>query len=182
MAGWSLTQRCPSYRQRKVFVIAAEGEVTEPQYFQKLNSMSTTNTFFVVENFGNGSDPRHVLGRMKNYLKQNHLGKEDEAWIVVDQDDWPADALQEIQKWANETNRFYAISIRKFEDWLRLHVAGDKTAERKYRDFLIGKSKHIPDDFLTKARVQHAISQAKSLAETSRSVGNIYTLIEKFLS
>ena len=94
----------------------------------------------------------------------------------------PADALQEIQKWANETSRFYAISIRKFEDWLRLHVAGDKTAERKYRDFLIGKNKHIPDDFVTKARVQHAISQAKSLAETSRSVGNIYTLIEKFLS
>ena len=182
MAGWSLTQRCPSYRQKKVFVIAAEGEVTEPQYFQKLNSMSNTSTFFVVENLGNGSDPRHVLGRMKKYLKQNPLDKEDEAWIVVDQDDWPADALQEIQKWANETNRFYAISIRKFEDWLRLHVTGDRSAERKYRDFLTGKNKHIPDDFVTKARVLHAISQAKSLAETSRSVGNIHTLIEKFLS
>ena len=66
MPGWSLTQRCPSYRRKKVFVIAAEGEVTEPQYFQKLNSMSNTSTFFVVENLGNGSDPKHVLGRMKN--------------------------------------------------------------------------------------------------------------------
>ena len=182
MAGWSLSQRCANYRQKKVFVIAAEGEVTEPQYFQKLNSMSNANTFFVIENLGNGSDPRYVLGRMKKYLKQNPLGKEDEAWIVIDQDAWSADALDEIRKWANETNRFYAISIRKFENWLRLHVTGDKAAERKYHDFLIGKNKHIPDDFVTKARVMHAISQAKSLAATSNSVGNIYTLIEKFLS
>lgn len=71
MAGWSLSQRCANYRQKKVFVIAAEGEVTEPQYFQKLNSMSNANTFFVIENLGNGSDPRYVLGRMKKYLKQN---------------------------------------------------------------------------------------------------------------
>ena len=182
MSGWSLTERCSNFKQKKIFVVAAEGEVTEPQYFQKLNSMSNSSTFYVIENLGNGSDPRHVLGRMKKHLKQNPLDTEDEAWIVVDQDDWPEEALLDIANWANDSKFFYAISIRKFEDWLKLHVAGDKSAERKYRDFLIGKNKNIPDDFVTKTRVLHAISLAKSLETTIRSVGNIHTLIEKFLS
>ena len=60
----------------------------------RTNALIVNCVFYVVENFGNGSDPRHVLGRMKNYLRQTPLDKEDEAWIVVDQDKWPLETIQ----------------------------------------------------------------------------------------
>lgn len=182
MGGWNLVRRREGLHRKRVLVIAAEGEVTEPQYFQRLNSMSSGSIFYVIENWGNGSDPRHVLERMKHYLKKNPVSAEDEAWIVIDQDKWPEDALRTIRNWAEATGQFYAISIRKFEDWLRLHVQGEPDAERKYRNFLIGKDKHLPEDFVTKARVMHAISLAHKYENTKRSVGNIYQLLEKFLA
>ena len=167
MSGWNFCTRCQQVRRKKVFVISAEGEITEPQYFQRLNSMSKNCVFYVVENLGNGSDPRHVLGRMKNYLRQTPLDKENEAWIVVDQDKWPLETIQELQQWSNETNRFCGISIRKFEDFLKLHLTGEPIALKKYKDFRNGKNKHLPDDFLTKSRVLNAIEQAKKIKRYS---------------
>jgi hypothetical protein len=41
---------------------------------------------------------------MKNYLRQNPLEMEDEAWIVVDQDKWPLETIQELQQWSNDIN------------------------------------------------------------------------------
>jgi hypothetical protein len=72
---------------------------------------------------------------MKNYLRQNPLEMEDEAWIVVDQDKWPLETIQELQQWSNDINRFCGISIRKFEDFLKLHIAGDSVAIKSTRIF-----------------------------------------------
>lgn len=182
MASWPLNGHRRGLQRKKIFVIASEGEVTEPQYFQRLNSMSDTCTFYVIENFGNGSDPRHVLDRMKNYLRRNPLENGDEAWLVIDQDDWPKEELTRLKNWANGTNHFCAISIRKFESWLRLHVVGEKADEKRYHNFLHGINKHLPEDFITKERVIKAISTAKRLASTRASVGNVYELVGRFLA
>ena len=74
-------------RKRRI-VLSCEGEVTEPEYFNNLNSMSSTVVFEIVENDGTGSDPDHVLSRMKRHLKSNSLEEGDEAWLVMDQDKW----------------------------------------------------------------------------------------------
>ena len=73
------------YRARKRrIVLSCEGEVTEPEYFNNLNSMSSTVVFEIVENDGTGSDPDHVLSRMKRHLKSNSLEEGDEAWLVME--------------------------------------------------------------------------------------------------
>ncbi len=177
---WDFHKKRPQGRRKRVIVIAAEGEITEPQYFQILNSMSSTTFFFVVENLGNGSDPRAVLARMKKYLRDNPLEAGNEAWIVIDQDRWSDRSFGEVREWVdNAPNRHCAVSIRRFEDWLKLH-ADTNELKKKYHSFLIGKDKHIPNGFLTKERVCSAIKKAKSLHLTEGSVGNVFEVLESF--
>ncbi len=179
---WSFGKNRVQCQRKRIIVIAAEGEVTEPQYFQNMNSMSNTTVFAIVENLGNGSDPRAVLQRMKKYLRENPLESDDEAWIVIDQDDWSDASIQTIKDWANQPNKnhHYALSIRRFEDWLKLHVQDDKAAAKEYRSFLIGKEKHLPAGFLIKKRIISAAENAKMLYPTKKSVGNMFELIETF--
>ncbi len=180
MAKWNFAKK-QVFCQKRVIVIATEGMVTEPQYFQKLNSMSTDTTFYVVENYGNASSPKAVLKRMKKYLRENPLGKDDEAWIVIDRDQWSDAELEEVAQWASRhPQHHYALSERRFENWLALHVENDNAAQKKYKDFLSGKVKHVPYDFLTKDRVLAASAKAKQLYPTKKSVGNMFELIEHF--
>lgn len=168
---------------KRVIVIAAEGEITEPEYFQRLNSMSTTAHFHIVANPGNGSSPRAVLARMKAYLKESPLNENDEAWIVLDCDDWPDKEIENIKNWAqrNKSGKYHlAMSKQRFEDWLKLHVDNDKKAQKKFHPMLCGKNKHILDDFITKERVIHAINRAKQLSQTSQNVGNVFEILESF--
>ena len=181
--GWKFGKKRQQFPLKRIIVIATEGTVTEPEYFQKLNSMSETTAFLIVENLGNGSDPCAVLARMKKHLKRCPLGKNDEAWIVVDQDKWSDDSFKAIKEWANMPNYHYAISIQRFEDWLKLHGGGDKTWEKDNRLLLCGKDKHIPPkDVVKKDRVFYAMEKAKKLYSTSGSVGNVFELIESFFS
>ena len=168
----------------RIIVIAAEGMVTEPEYFVRLKSFKKGTSIAIVDNYGNGSDPVKVLDRMRKYLKENPLEENDEAWIVVDQDRWTSAQMAELRNWVNENPAQYhiAVSKKKFEHWLKLHTRGDEDAEEKYNRSLSGKDKHIPDGFINKVRVQNAVERARRLATTSRSVGNIYELVEKFLS
>ena len=181
MGGYSIGKTRPPCRRKRVIVIAAEGMVTEPEYFKRLNSMSQTTVVDMVPNWGNGSDPQSILGRMKNYLKENHLDDDGEAWIVLDRDDWPEEKLKAIFAWEQKDGRYHvALSRRRFEDWLKLHVDGDCEAKRKFQRNITGKDKHIPDDFVTKDRVFAAVNRAKRLHDKPRSVGNVFELIEAF--
>ena len=36
---------------------------------------------------------------MENYLQKESLKKTDEAWIVVDKDDWTEQQLRELLQW-----------------------------------------------------------------------------------
>ena len=180
MGKYSFGNTRPLFKRKRVIVIAAEGEITEPQYFSRLNSMSQSTVIVMVPNWGNGSDPKAVLKRMEKYLRENPLEGNDEAWIVLDQDEWPEEKLEKVSEWASRSNRHFALSIRRFEDWLRLHVDGDPTAKRKYQSLIQGKDKHIPDDFVTKNRIMAAAEKAERLFGTKKSVGNVFQLIKTF--
>ena len=182
MGQWnSFGKKRTACHPKRIIVIAAEGQVTEPEYFQHLNSMSKTAYFDVVENFGNGSSPRAVLSRMEAHLKDFSLGEDGEAWIVLDRDKWPNEAIESIRKWTQKNKKYHlAVSERRFEDWLKLHVEGDAAAQEKFHPLICGKNKHIPDGFVTMARVRHAMDKAQRLHQTSCSVGNVFEILESF--
>jgi len=82
-------------RYRKLFVISTEGLKTEPQYLALFNSLYTTIRVNCLRG-KNGSSPLKVLQRMKKHLDTEGLLITDEAWIVVDKDQWTDDDLGKL--------------------------------------------------------------------------------------
>ena len=157
-------------------VIAPEGMVTEPEYFTALGSMNSKVVINILEPL-DGSDPIHVLKRMRAFLKQNSLGPRDEAWIVVDQDKWTDEQFNALRKWEGRSPRHHlAISTPRFESWLALHLL-TATDRRCFNSLVTGGSKHIPQGFVNKKRVEAAIQKAKQ-----GNFGNAYQLAERILN
>ena len=88
-------------RYRKLFVIATEGNKTEPQYFALFNDQKSVIWVHCLKS-NHGSSPKQVLKRMENYLRENglKLNSSDEAWLVVDKDRWTDEQLAELHAWA----------------------------------------------------------------------------------
>jgi hypothetical protein len=135
-------------RYRRLFVIATEGAQTEPRYFAMFNSDQATIQVKVLRP-GRKSDPYHVLEKLRRYLKDEGLRQSDEAWIVVDADQWPEERLRQLYQWRQEkAGHGLAVSNPKFEFWLLLHfedgatVTGSQDCTRQLRRHLpnFGKS------------------------------------------
>lgn len=108
-------------RYRKLFVIATEGMKTEPQYFAIFNNQESVVRVHCLKG-RDGSSPNRVLKRMQTYLKQESLKSSDEAWLVVDKDEWSDEQLCALYEWSERKERYnFALSNPKFEYWLLLH-------------------------------------------------------------
>ena len=86
---------------RKLVVIAMEGSKTEPQYFSLFSNQESTIKPYCLKSC-HDSAPPHVLKRMKNHLKSTGLKSTDEAWLVVDMDNWTEDQLDQLYQWSEE--------------------------------------------------------------------------------
>lgn len=131
-------------RYRKIFIIATEGGVTEPQYFNMFNSNDAVVHIKCLKNIA-GRSPRKVLSSMKRYIRDKGLEERDAAWLVVDKDQWSDDQLLELHRWSQEKlNYGFALSNPKFEYWLLLHfedgsgVTGSSNCIRRLR-------RHLPN-------------------------------------
>ncbi len=100
---------------RKLFLIAAEGSKTEPQYFSLFNSPQATIQVNCLK-CGHDSAPPQVLKRMTSWLKKHGLKDSDEAWLVVDKDQWTDAQLKELLHWSQSKENYgFALSNPKFE-------------------------------------------------------------------
>lgn len=105
---------------RKLYVIAAEGAKTEPQYFDLFKYSESISVNFIRGH--NESSPLQVLKRMSKCLKDMSLKKTDEAWLVVDKDEWTNEQLSQLHEWSlGKPNYGFALSNPRFEYWLLLH-------------------------------------------------------------
>ena len=81
----SFKRQLRTRRYKKLFVIAAEGSKTEPQYFPVFNNENSVIQVTCLKG-KNKSAPEYVLARMKEHIKKEGLRSTDEAWLVVDKD------------------------------------------------------------------------------------------------
>ncbi|HOO47537.1 MAG TPA: RloB family protein, partial [Deltaproteobacteria bacterium] len=89
--------------------------------------------------------PSQVLKRMRKYLKEEALRAGDEAWLVIDKDNWRDEQLTELHQWSKTHDNYgLAVSNPKFEYWLLLHFedGNDVSSSRDCSDRL---SRHLPD-------------------------------------
>lgn len=112
----SFGRRAPVRSYRKRFVIATEGQETEPRYFSMFNSKHSTVQVVLLKGKRKTS-PGQVLDR----LKKADIGKKDQAWIVIDRDTWGEDELNQVFNGCKAKKYNMALSNPMFEYWLLLH-------------------------------------------------------------
>jgi hypothetical protein len=155
-------------RYRKLFVIATEGEKTEPQYFAIFNDHESVIQVRCLKSTGHDSSPASVLKRMNNYLSQADLRPSDEAWLVVDTDQWTNKQLDQLDAWAQKCRNYgLAVSNPNFEYWLLLHfedgggIASSRNCTERLKRHLPQYEKQICASNFTRGRIRDAIHRAR---------------------
>lgn len=156
---------------RPVFIIATEGRKTEPDYF-RMGIFRSRDRPVRVKVLGSrtSSSPQAVLGRMKSYLRSYKRQEGDEAWLVVDRDQWKPKDLEELYAWSqSDTDKNLAVSDPQFEYWLLLHfedgkrINGRNACLSRLRKYIHDYDKsRIPIGKFTVTRVKSAIKRARS--------------------
>lgn len=130
-------------RIKKLFVIATEGAKTEPTYFKLFNRYDYAVAVKCIAG-KDKSAPKYVLKSMRDHIVKNDLMEGDEAWLVVDTDDWREADLKALHVWSvSDSSYGLAVSNPCFEYWLLLHVEGGKGAPDA-NECLRRLRKHIP--------------------------------------
>jgi hypothetical protein len=181
-------------RYRKMFVIAVEGTKTEPQYFAVFNGPTSIVRVHCISG-SSASAPTRVLRRMREHLRREGLRATDEAWLVVDKDQWTDGQLAELFSWSQKSESFgLALSNPKFEFWLLLHFddgAGATSPTQcvaRLRQYLPEYDKGIAAAELSRERIAAAVARAKHrdtppCADWPRTPGvtTVYRLVERIL-
>jgi len=181
-------------RYRKMFLLAVEGSKTEPQYFAIFNNQNSVIRIKCLKN-KHDSAPLQVLDRMKTQLKKEELKRTDEAWLVVDKDQWTDDQLSQLHQWAQEADNYgFALSNPKFEFWLLLHFEDGKgvntsqICSQKLSSYIPGYDKGIDARKISEEMVYDAIRRAKQrdtppCSDWPQVTGTtVYKLVENILA
>jgi len=155
-------------RYKKLFVVSVEGSKTEPQYFAIFNQPQSIVLVKCLKRPSTKSSPIQVLKKIQGYLRKESLRKTDEAWIVVDKDDWTDGQLKELLQWAKKSENYgFALSNPNFEYWLLLHfedgkgIASPQECLARLKRHLPNYKKEIDRKKITLELITKAIARAK---------------------
>ncbi len=179
-------------RYKRMFVIVAEGTVTEQEYFPLLSDETIVH-IKCIRNRHN-LPPQEALKRVREYIREEGLRKTDEVWVVVDKDSWLEEHLSELHAWSKTSSHYgLALSNPMFEFWLLLHFEDTKgrvtsdECNRKLRKHLPKYDKHVSANVFTHERIKQAVSRARkrdtpACTDWPRNTGtSVYRLVEKIL-
>ena len=179
-------------RYRKIFLISTEGSNTEVQYFSYFNNESSVVKIKCLKG-KHESSPAQVFKRMKNNLEKERIIITDEAWLVVDRDQWTEGQLSDLNNWSkSQSNYGFALSNPKFEYWLLLHfeegrgITSSRICSERLRRYIPDYNKNI-DPRKIIAHVEDAIRRARHLDnppcdDWPRTTGTtVYKLVERIL-
>lgn len=174
-------------------IIAAEGKKTEVEYFECIRGY--TDYIIEIMNRKTGkSSPSKVLEDLKKHLRNNRLFKQDDAWIIIDVDQWPQDQIETIFEFVKSNKKCHcAFSNPKFEYWLLLHFEDPKKSlsgnECTYalRKHLPDYKKGFPASRISKENLKTAIHNAKKRHHSDEyhypknNGSTVYLLVEKII-
>lgn len=110
---------------KPTFVIATEGEKTEPDYFAHLNRTYDDINIILCPADDGRSEPRQVLDKLlcKKQELSNTQSNTYHYWIAIDHDDRPRSYLAEVMQDAESNDISVADSNPCFEAWLIQHFS-----------------------------------------------------------
>jgi hypothetical protein len=122
-----LVARQAGHRDARLFIVATEGQLTEPAYIEalKLNGVIDKSRVIVevVPTPHGESSPDQVLERLKEAQRRYELKPFDEFWLLLDVDRWGDRKLSQVAQQALQSGYGMGVSNPCFEVWLALHTA-----------------------------------------------------------
>lgn len=121
-----LRQKKGKRRIRKVIHVLPEGE-TERDYLAMNAVVASIQSgervaLKMVRGHKGQTDPASLVRQMKAHLRKEDFRSEDEAWLIIDVDDWTEDQIATAIRWEESDRRHHlAISNPKFELFLLMH-------------------------------------------------------------
>ena len=180
-------------RYKRLFIIASEGSVTEREYFDLFNSDQAVVKVRCLKGTCKTS-PRQVLANLARFLRGQSMRGPDEAWVVVDKDQWNDSDLRVLHAWSKKkTNYGLAVSNSKFEFWLVLHfwdaggISTSRHCDERMKKTFPKYDKHIEPNRFTRTSIEEALRRAKALdspkcTDWPKGPGTtVYRLVEKIL-
>ena len=129
--------RRAGFRDATLFVIASEGVVTEPDYFNGLKARWQSPRIHVevlTRPEAGESSPERVLTILRGFARSYSLRDGDQLWLVIDRDSWMPRTLANVARECERKDYHLAISNPCFELWLLLHfedVPNQRTERRQ---------------------------------------------------
>jgi len=196
--------------RKKIFVLAYEGNVTEPSYFETLKANSVVFSDQCVylhslkrPKYDTKSSPNHVFGALKKCKNDFEFQPGDEFWMIIDTDKWN---IAEVNQWIkSEKGMYLAVSNPCFEIWLLMHkidfnaISKDDSDKLLTNDY-VGDERYIKkkltdlvgnyEDPLVIKNIQnhiyYAIEQAKKMSKTGAEYptqlgSDVYKLVRKLV-
>ena len=165
----TLSRRTGTRKYRPVCWVSAEGQ-TERDYLRMAAFKDAPVSVRFPKDIHPGRrNPAQVLKRFVKAMREEDFRKGDEAWVVVDVDEWDESEFAELLAWAESDPRHHlAISNPKFELFLVMHFEranGCTTAPKvdaALKRHLPRYAKRISATQFTEADVRAAIENAKS--------------------
>lgn len=181
------------WRDASLFIIATEGEKTEPRYFDLFRSARVKVKMLPCED--GASSPEGVLKRIAEFKKAYHFGKGDSFWLVIDKDRWTIKAITAVFSECRRKKFTMVISNPQFEIWLSLHFEAElpnpitKMSLVKHLKAEMGSySKHnFPADGLLE-KCEDASRRAKALDVGPHAIwpdcpgSRVYSLVDSLLA
>ncbi|WP_115712460.1 RloB family protein [Legionella sainthelensi] len=188
------TREIGQKKYRKLFVIAAEGRITEPQYFARFNGINTSVIVKCLK-ANNQSSPRQILKRINRYLQSESISSTDQAWIVVDKDSWEDQQLMQLYNWSKtQPNYGVALTNPNFEYWILLHfeeghnIGSIRDISTRLKNWIPNYNKSLEKIQIDANSIQEAIQRAKihdnpPCEDWPRNFGctTVYKLVEKII-
>lgn len=114
--------------KEKMFLLAYEGNETEPSYFEALkNDHRFNNEILELVSLRRDpkdtkSAPKYVFESLESIKDEYSLAINDELWMIIDRDRNGKNIEKFYQKCNSEKNFYFALSNPCFEFWLLLHI------------------------------------------------------------
>jgi hypothetical protein len=144
----------------KLFILAYEGEKTEPYYFNGLRGSDLFNDSGIIEiislvrSYRSGTDPFSVKSLLKDAKSTFRFKSTDEFWLVVDRDHWETKHKhsfdQIISECEIEGNFFMALSNPCFEIWIILHFVDPSSWTNEQMAMIYENQKSGGKNYLSK--------------------------------
>ena len=165
----TLSRRTGTRKYRPVCWVSAEGRTERDYLRMAVFKDAPVSVRFPKDIHPGRRNPAQVLKRFTKAMREEDFRRGDEAWVVVDVDDWDESEFAELLAWAESDQRHHlAISNPKFELFLVMHFEkanGCTTAPKvdaTLKRYLPRYAKRISATQFTEADVKAAIENAKS--------------------